>query len=353
MLSKLIERNQIIYTACILKLIVRLLCAGRVPSLALLEEARIWSALLLRLTHKLSIWASHVPQLARVVLELVPEVVASLTYMLNLWGSDTAAFERRLQPVSEQETQQSRTVKDINGGERPVDTATSVLDEPIRTAIRDLSATASKDSRSRHKLEHQRCMYHQRLLDTMLVVLHNCLRIMCACGDQVRPYIERSMSRFGTTVAPLQEWQAANSAVAPRRSGCSLGTLIASAEAAISYLSFVVHVDRACDGADTGEKNGRGRGGEWLEEVGALQHRRAMLLRLIECAGLLLGRFAGDVDVSDPCDELLLRLRQTCSLPPQQEAQGRSSARARRREVELERTLSLLRGAMRTIHEYL
>lgn len=40
------------------------------------------------------------------------------------------------------------------------------------------------------------------------------------------------------------------------------------------------------------------RGGAWQDEVEALQHRRGMLLRLIECAGLLIGRFAGDLHVS-------------------------------------------------------
>ncbi len=37
---------------------------------------------------------------AQVLLELIPEVVAALTYCLHLWGTDTAAFEARLRPVS-------------------------------------------------------------------------------------------------------------------------------------------------------------------------------------------------------------------------------------------------------------
>ncbi len=38
---------------------------GRIPSLALLEEAKLWSAVLLRLSRRFRVWA-HVPQLAQV-----------------------------------------------------------------------------------------------------------------------------------------------------------------------------------------------------------------------------------------------------------------------------------------------
>jgi hypothetical protein len=43
---------------------------GRVPSLAVLEEARLWSALLLRLSNRFTVWAPHVPALASIVLQV-------------------------------------------------------------------------------------------------------------------------------------------------------------------------------------------------------------------------------------------------------------------------------------------
>lgn len=98
------------------------------------------------------------------------------------------------------------------------------------------------------------------------------------------------------------------------------------------------------------------RGGAWQDEVEALQHRRAMLLRLIECAGLLIGRFAGDVAVSDACSELLLRLKTSCTTPPSPQVgdgKGFGRAQCRQREEDVERTLSTLRSAMRNIFETL
>jgi len=59
--------------------------AGVKLSLALLEEAKLWSAILLRLARKLPLWKVQAPRLALYLIEHIPVLVATLTEALTLW----------------------------------------------------------------------------------------------------------------------------------------------------------------------------------------------------------------------------------------------------------------------------
>ncbi len=114
----------------------------------------------------------------QVLLELIPEVVAALTYCLHLWGTDTAAFEARLRPVSQEEQAQARfemAGAGLGAGEEPTEAAKTILDKEIKQAIEDMSQSWAKDGRSL-KYWRQRSAFSQRLLDTLFAVLHHLIR---------------------------------------------------------------------------------------------------------------------------------------------------------------------------------
>ena len=54
-------------------------------SLALLEEAKLWTAILLRLARKLALWKVQAPRLAQFMVEQIPVLVATLTEALMQW----------------------------------------------------------------------------------------------------------------------------------------------------------------------------------------------------------------------------------------------------------------------------
>jgi hypothetical protein len=75
-------------------------------------------------------------------------------------------------------------------------------------------------------------------------VLHNCLRIMCCCEDDIRPHIDRTIQRFTNGGGPFPgDTQGLGMVMGSHRGPrCSLGTLVASTEAAVSFLALVIAV---------------------------------------------------------------------------------------------------------------
>jgi len=74
---------------------------------ALLEEAKFWTAILLRLARKQSVWKTQAPSLAQFMVERIPLLVATLTEAVMLWKGegkdDLWRFKERFQPVSRHE----------------------------------------------------------------------------------------------------------------------------------------------------------------------------------------------------------------------------------------------------------
>jgi len=177
---------------------------------------------------------------------------------------------------------------------------------------------------------------------------------MCCFEDEIRPYIDRTIQRFtnGGSVAfsggpaDMQTLSLTSEHRGPR---CSLGTLVASTEASIAFLEFVIRVESKCEQHQKLTNDSQQGAGEWQEEVDGLLHRRVMLLRVAECCAVLLGRYAVDVDMRDSCAELVHRLKNLLQI----EGAVASNLRAKQRRIHISQTISFMRGAMRVIFETL
>ncbi len=158
---------------------------GSHPSLALLEEAKLWTAVLFRLARKLPVWCTQAPvsqhshththKLATFMIEQMPVLVGTLTEALILWKGDGkedwSKFAKRFGPVSHHEQQ-----------------------------LASMQAAASSTSREEPSKEAlTRCAFYQRVLDSLLAALHDSLRILCCCGDSGLTHVERSTKHTGSS----------------------------------------------------------------------------------------------------------------------------------------------------------
>eukprot|EP00960_Hanusia_phi_P065407 766082-Hanusia_phi.AAC.7 len=143
---------------------------------------------------------------------------------------------------------------------------------------------------TRSQYARQRCLFDQKLVDTLFVLIHNCLRIMCCFGDKISPYVDRTAQRFRSKEgdANLYSSSAFSSSSSSSSSlRCSLGTLTLATECSVSFLQFIIQLESQCDshGPQMEEESG-----EFHAQVFALEHRRKMLMRICECCAILLGK---------------------------------------------------------------
>jgi hypothetical protein len=148
---------------------------GSHPSLALLEEAKLWTAVLLRLARKLPVWRTQAPKLALFMVEQIPVLIGTLTEALILWkgdgNEDWGKFAKRFGPVSHHEQQ-----------------------------LASMQAAASSTGREEPSKEAlTRCAFYQLVLDALLAALHDSLRILCCCGDLGLTHVERSTKHTGSS----------------------------------------------------------------------------------------------------------------------------------------------------------
>jgi hypothetical protein len=180
------------------------------------------------------------------------------------------------------------------------------------------------------KFWQQRCAYDQLIVDALLATLHNSLRILCCCGEHGLAHIERRFDKAAAGTASSTDlvissfaspsvslmpastsavWAHPYAAASPIRGAerapgmgyamvptpqrvvkCNLMTLTKAIDVAGSFLHFLLQVE-ACaeERLNSSAQRGAGDESEWLQEHSALVHRRKMLLRVAECASILLG----------------------------------------------------------------
>ena len=311
-------------------------------SLALLEEAKLWTAILLRLARKLPLWKSQAPALSQAMIQQVPVVVATLVEALALWKGegkdDWVRFKSRFRPVSQDEQLLARMLPSAGvSREEPGKDALTPMDAELLQAFDVMQQLLPPDGgaggihHATLKFWHQRCAFDQLVLDTLSATLHNCLRILTCCGDAGLTHVDLSTKPIATSGTYSEVGNSASrslpvpslssfsyghtgagvlgdgemSGTMTGRGGytrtpglravrCNVLTLTKAIECAGSFLQFLLQVEACADkrlqssfSSDTMEHS------EWLQEHSALVHRRKMLLRIAECSAILLGRLAG------------------------------------------------------------
>lgn len=253
--------------------------------------------------------------------------------------------EKLFRPVSTSERAQAAPPGAPVAPAAPSPEAALAIDAQISEALADID----REKGGWRRYARQRHAYDARLLDALCALLCNCLRTMAAGGDNFAPSVDLTIQSFAH--AP-PAGAAAGVAASRPRARCSLGTLVEAsrptarpaappaaasgtpppssttrqmstvsdpprpspqaAEIAIAFLALVVRVEAKCEApglplarqgaapaAPGAAADAAASEGEWVQQVAALAHRRAMLLRIAECAAALLGRFAGDHDLHD------------------------------------------------------
>jgi len=141
---------------------------GSQPSLALLEEAKLWTAVLLRLARKLPVWRTQAPKLALFMIEHIPRLVVTLTdALIRRKGDvkeDCSKFAERFRPVSDEEqllaskqAAASQAGREQHSLEEPRNEALTPMDDELREAFEVVKRLSTAQSSSLH--EHSVCWW--------------------------------------------------------------------------------------------------------------------------------------------------------------------------------------------------
>lgn len=160
---------------------------GSHPSLALLEEAKLWTAVLLRLARKLPVWRTQAPKLADFMIEQIPVLVGTLTDIL--WKGDKEDWSKL--PLEQVAKWFGLRLEQVAKWFGPVSHHEQQL-----ASMQAAASSTGRDEPSKEALT--RCAFYQLVLDSLLAALHDGLRILCCCGDLGLTYVERSTKHTGS-----------------------------------------------------------------------------------------------------------------------------------------------------------